>query len=126
MKKYIILTLAVFFSSVFLSSTAFAYWTVKCSSGTVQKGSGNKYRCKVSNGYSYTYKKASCPPQTPYLVKKTHHGYNYACGLDTKVIGELWNTFNCPSGYSKVKTASSRSKTCKKKVPKYKYLKPHF
>jgi hypothetical protein len=60
-------------------------------------------KCRmVTHTHTHT-KKGSCPIQTPYLVNKSHVGYSYACGLDTKILGELWNAFNCASDCVKQK-----------------------
>jgi len=59
--------------------------------------------------------------QRPIVAKTAVSGI-----LDTKVVGELWNKFTCPSGYSRRKNASGKSTTCRKSVAKYKYGKPIF
>jgi len=102
-------------------------WKPECNPGqTFENPQTHLYRCRVQNGTRTEFGRASCAPQTPNLQRHSFRGYNYACGLNTGVVGELWNEFKCPGGLSRVANANSAARTCSRNVPTYNYLEPHF
>lgn len=126
--KSIIQIYILLLAGLFMSGNANAVsWKPECDSGqTLQKPGSDLYRCKVRNGNTTQFRRANCPFQTPNLRRHTLNRYNYSCGLNTGVIGELWNNFACPTGWQRVRNANNVNRTCRRTVPRYRYVEPHF
>ena len=97
MKSILAVTLITATGLLMSANAGAVSWKPECDPGqTMEKPQSDLYRCKVRAGNRTEYRRATCAPQSPYLRRHDFNGFNFACGLNTGVIGEIWNRFICP------------------------------